>query len=368
DSQLANIKAGMAYWVKVQAPTTIDVSKSQPQPPTPFTGSTAYSITLDAGWNQIANPFVYPIEWGNVMVNYGGQVKGWLDAVNSGWLRSYIFYWNPNSSAYEWSVSGSYLLQPWAGYFIKVTVPSTLIFPAIPSRNLAYGEGITSSAREISVDWLIQLVLLGGGVRDEANFIGVGKELKVEKPPSPLDSYVNIVKDGERLACDVRSSTAQKVWTIEVNAPQGGEIIWKGMERLPKGLRLYLIDENGNRIYMGTTSSYKVEGKRILKIEAVEGNGKAMIIGLRVVPQRGGVSVAFSLSAEAMVSAKVMTASGKAVKILGQRSLQAGANSIYWDGKDEKGNPLPAGVYIIEVLARGTDGEFSRAIQMFNLR
>jgi flagellar hook assembly protein FlgD len=48
--------------------------------------------------------------------------------------------------------------------------------------------------------------------------------------------------------------------------------------------------------------------------------------------------------------------------------LKEGANSLYWDGKDERGNPLPAGVYIIEVLARGTDGEFSRAIQMFNLR
>jgi hypothetical protein len=369
DPQLATIKAGLAYWLKVGTPTTVDVSKSQPQPPTPLTGTTAYSISLDAGWNQIGNPFIYPIEWGSVRINYGGQVKGWLDAINSGWLRSYIFHWNPDANSYEWSVSGSYSLMPWEGYFIKVAVPCTLIFPPIPARSISTSSGdITAAFRNINADWLIQLALLSGDVKDEANYIGVGKELKIEKPPSPVGTYLNIVRDGESLVCDVRSTTAQKVWTIEVNAPQGGEIIWKGMEKLPKGLRLYIIDENGNRTYMGTTSSYKVEGKRILKIEAVEGNGKAMITGLRVVPQRGGVSIAFSLSAEAVVNARIATASGKAVKVLGQRSLKEGANSLYWDGKDERGNPLPAGVYIIEVLARGTDGEFSRAIQMFNLR
>ncbi|MBC7330084.1 hypothetical protein H5T88_06970 [bacterium] len=369
DSQLATIKLGMAYWLKVGTPTKVDVSKSQPQPPTPLSGTTPYSISLDAGWNQIGNPFVYPIDWGSVRVNYGGQVKGWLDAINSGWLRSYIFHWKPEDSSYEWSVSSSYSLLPWEGYFIKVAVPCTLIFPSIPARSISASVGdITATARNISADWLIQLVLLSGNVKDEANYIGVGKELKIEKPPSPVGTYLNIVRDGESLACDVRSSTAQKVWTIEANAPQGGEIIWKGMEKLPKGLRLYIIDENGNRTYMGTTSSYKVEGKRILKIEAVEGNRKAMITGLRVVPQRGGVSIAFSLSAEAVVNARVAMASGKVVKVLGQRSLKEGANSLYWDGKDERGNPLPAGIYIIEVLARGTDGEFSRAIQMFNLR
>ena len=369
DPQLATITAGLAYWLKVGTPTTVDVSKSQPQPPTPLTGATAYSISLDAGWNQIGNPFIYPIEWGSVRVNYAGQVKGWLDAINSGWLRSYIFHWNPDANSYEWSVSGSYSLMPWEGYFIKVTVPCALIFPPIPTRSIGASSGdITATSRTIGADWLIQLALLSGDVKDEANYIGVGKELKIEKPPSPVGTYLSIVRDRESLACDVRSSTAQKVWTIEVNAPQGGEIIWKGMEKLPKGLRLYIIDENGNRTYMGTTSSYKVEGKRILKIEAVEGNRKAMITGLRVVPQRGGVSIAFSLSAEAMVNARIATASGKAVKVLGQRSLKEGVNSLYWDGKDERGNPLPAGVYIIEVLARGTDGEFSRAIQMFNLR
>jgi hypothetical protein len=369
DSQLATIKAGLAYWLKVQTPATVDVSKSQPQPPKPLTGSTPYSISLDAGWNQIGNPFVYAIDWGSLRVNYGGQVKGWLDAINSGWLRSYIFHWNPDANSYEWSVSGSYSLQPWEGYFIKVAVPCTLIFPSIPARSTSTFIGDTSAtSRTLGADWLIQLALLSGNVKDEANYIGIGKELKVEKPPSPVGTYLNIVRDGESLACDVRSATAQKVWTIEVNAPQGGEIIWKGMEKLPKGLRLYIIDENGNRTYMGTTSSYKVEGKRILKIEAVEGNRKAMITGLRVVFQRGGVSIAFSLSAEAVVNVRVATASGKAVKLLGQRSLKEGANSLYWDGKDERGNPLPAGVYIIEVLARGTDGEFSRAIQMFNLR
>ncbi|MGC8843812.1 MAG: hypothetical protein ACP5QS_07715, partial [bacterium] len=317
DKEMGNIVPGRAFWIKADSKATLDVSGQSPQP-VPWWID--YPIQLEAGWNQIGNPFVYTIPWGSVKVQYMGQTKGWSEAISAGWLRDFIFHWNPTTNSYElkpeFYKNGTYPLEPWEGYFIKTTVPCNLVFSALsipqpPSQTAT----ATKDIRDVlSARWLIQLVFLSGNVRDEANYIGVGREEKIEKPPSPLDSYINIVKDGERLACDVRSSTAQKVWTIEVNAPQGGEIIWKGMERLPKGLRLYLVDENGNRIYMGTTSSYKVEGKRILKIEAVEGNGKAMIIGLRVVPQRGGVSVAFSLSAEAMVNVKVMTASGKAVK------------------------------------------------------
>ncbi len=368
DPQMAMVEAGKAFWVKLTAPTTIDVSKNQPQPPTPLTGQSDYSISLNAGWNQIGNAFVYVINWGDVKVSYLGQVKGWFDAVNSGWLRSYIFHWNPQNNAYEWSVASNYPLQPWEGYFIKVAVPCNLIFPALPARGVATPSGKLSPPRALPAKWLIQLALISGNVRDDANYIGVGEELVVEKPPSPTGVYLNIVKDGEELAADVRTPSAQMVWTIEVNAPKGGEIIWKGMEKLPKGLRLYLVDEEGKKIYMGTTSSYKVEGRRLLKIEAVEGPAKAMITGLRVVPLRGGVNIAFSLSAEAVVGLKIATPSGVALRLLPQRELKGGANSLFWDGRDEKGNPLPAGLYIVEVMAKGVDGGLSRAIQMFTLR
>lgn len=368
DPQMATLQAGKAFWVKLTAPTTVDVSKNQPQPPTPITGRSDYSVSLYAGWNQIGNPFVYMINWSDVRVSYFGQVKGWSDAVNAGWLRSYIFRWNPQNNAYDWSVAGNYPLQPWEGYFIKVTVPCNLIFPAIPSRGVSTSIIERTPGRTLPAKWLIQLTLISGDVKDGANYIGVGEEMTVEKPPSPTGVYLNIVRDGEALAADVRAPSAQKVWTIEVNAPKGGEIIWKGMESLPKGLRLYIVDENGSRTYMGTTSSYKVEGQRVLRIEAVEGRGKVMITGLRVLPQRGGVNIAFSLSAEATVGLKIITPSGANLRVLPQRVLKDGANSIFWDGRDEKGNPLPSGIYIAEVVARGTDGEFSRAIQMFTLR
>lgn len=367
DSQMATVQAGRAYWVKLTAPTTIDVSKNQSQPPTPLTGQTDYALSLNAGWNQVGNPFVYAINWGDVKVSYLGQVKGWSDAVKEGWLRSYIYHWDPQRG-YEWDTKANYQLQPWEGYFIKVTVPCNLIFSAIPARGVRASSGEVSPSRALSAKWLVQLGLVSGDVRDEANYIGVGEEMVVEKPPSPTGVYLNIVRDGQTLAADVRSASALKVWTVEVNAPKGGVIVWKGMENLPKGLRLYIVDENGNRTYMGTTSSYKVEGQRVLKIEAVEGGGKPMITGLRVVPQRGGVNIAFSLSAEADVNVKIATPSGVAMRVLSQRALREGANSLYWDGKDEKGNPLPAGIYIVEVMARGVDGELSRAIQMFTLR
>ncbi|MGB9877938.1 MAG: FlgD immunoglobulin-like domain containing protein, partial [bacterium] len=58
---------------------------------------------------------------------------------------------------------------------------------------------------------------------------------------------------------------------------------------------------------------------------------------------------------------------GRVIKQM-TRSAVAGLNSVVWDGKDSEGKPLPAGVYMVEVIARGSDGSFVRGITMFNLR
>lgn len=369
DPYMSQVRVGQSFWVKIDNGATLDVSKGQSKEPTPVPWWQDFSLELGKGWNQIANPFVYPTTWGRVRVAYLGQIKEWGEAVSANWIREFIFYWNPEKGAYEWSNKASYILSPWEGYFVRALVPCRLIFSPL---DIPQPTGTTSSIVQTKSlpdkGWVLKLGLITKGVVDDDNYIGVGEARIVEKPPSPLPTYIRLRKGEEGLAMDIRGVGDKKEWIVEVNAPEGGKLVWEGMEKLPRSIRLYIVDESGKRTFMGATASYDVVGKRTLKIEAVEGRGKAMILGLRVVPQRGGASIAFTLSESALVSVKVSTPSGITVRNLAPRSLSAGANAISWDGRDEKGRMLPAGIYLVEVVARGDSSEVARAFQMVSLR
>ena len=81
---------------------------------------------------------------------------------------------------------------------------------------------------------------------------------------------------------------------------------------------------------------------------------------------RKGMEFAFTLSKDAEIELRIETATGERSRTI-RATRQAGINSIYWDGKDEKGSDVPAGVYISRVLAY-SEGEMVQAIRMFILR
>ncbi|MCD6361427.1 MAG: hypothetical protein J7M38_11275 [Armatimonadetes bacterium] len=71
----------------------------------------------------------------------------------------------------------------------------------------------------------------------------------------------------------------------------------------------------------------------------------------------GGAQVTFTLSAPAAVSAEVLNIAGRRVATLaGDRQVQAGANTLSWNGCNSGGLRVPAGVYLIRLCARGDNG------------
>ena len=55
---------------------------------------------------------------------------------------------------------------------------------------------------------------------------------------------------------------------------------------------------------------------------------------------------------------------GKEIKLLLEDFLPAGEYTIQWDGKDDKGNVLPGGVYFIQMKA----GEYQQTIKTVLLK
>jgi hypothetical protein len=67
-------------------------------------------------------------------------------------------------------------------------------------------------------------------------------------------------------------------------------------------------------------------------------------------PFTGSTELTLQLPHSAHVRLSVMDISGRLVRSLGQRVHAAGSQPISWDGKDELGRPLPAGIYLIRAV------------------
>jgi flagellar basal-body rod modification protein FlgD len=70
----------------------------------------------------------------------------------------------------------------------------------------------------------------------------------------------------------------------------------------------------------------------------------------------GTASMNLNLASAANVTLKVSNANGQVVATLSQGNLNAGSNTVTWNGKDASGNSLPDGTYTVGVTATGANG------------
>jgi flagellar basal-body rod modification protein FlgD len=73
----------------------------------------------------------------------------------------------------------------------------------------------------------------------------------------------------------------------------------------------------------------------------------------------GSVSLQGSLAAPAEVTVQIRDSTGKLVRTLALGTRSAGALELAWDGRDQSGNPVPAGTYSVSATAGIGDGAVS---------
>jgi hypothetical protein len=96
----------------------------------------------------------------------------------------------------------------------------------------------------------------------------------------------------------------------------------------------------------------------------VGGGASAMVLtALAAEPAPAGAQITFTLTSAAHVDARILNVAGRPVKRLcSARPLDGGANALLWDARSDAGLPVPNGVYIAEVAAKGEDGSQARAV------
>jgi serine protease len=395
---------GLAYFIKTNATTPVltygvDYSRR------------AVRIPIHEGWNMIGDPYPYPTSFNTVIVeDRTGTRYTAQEAADNGIILPYIYRFV--GGQYEFQSLPNGILAPWEGHWIYVVPKSgtpnpankmTLVVQPVQSgtvtRSAASGSrAITTAPRTTgSGSWILKLeARTDKGLVDTSNFVGTTTRAassnlnSVPKPPKP-SPFVSLgitkpdAPNGIGLyAQDLQPTGGNKTWDVVVNSDQPESevtISWPEIKSVPRNVRLTLTDKaTGQTIDLRRQSSFRFNTGRSVEPRSLTLTakpsaiaGRALITNLMVNPVRPAngrsapiYEINYSLNQDVRVEMSILSASGKMMANVGNtRAAAIGDNRAVWNGRDNAGRDLPAGMYVLQVRAITPDGEITRSVTSF---
>ncbi len=350
-------------------------------------------IQLEQGWNLISNPYVYdiPLNYLRLLRNQDNPALDkvtYQAAVNSGLIRGGVYFYSPTERSYQFLENFTRPLRPWQGYWMYANQRVLLEFTAPSARgSLVQQTPLSATNSELEPatrkivnrdnDWRQQFVVRrSDGAQDNVTFIGVSSGVSSAddsrnwpKPP-PIADYVHasLIREGSdtRYASLLQGPGGKKTWELELLSDKDdtGTVLWPEVSKLPRRVQLSLTDlQSGRTIQLRSSASLPVTFRKGVasryRITAqVAASQPLRITQLSTRSTRSGSSISVRVSQDATITARVVTQSGRVVQVLASsRAAVSGQEMLLsWNGRDSAGAALPAGSYIVEVVANG-EGE-----------
>lgn len=374
---------GAGYYLKVLSDANVSITG------TPVPTNQPFEIPLVAGFNQLANPFNFPVSTSDFRVALGASAPVDLSTAESNrWVQRLVWIFDPmNGSA------PTQVVEPWQGFWIRALRPDGLRIFILPNAARGAQPGFQGAASRSSLSpgggppaggasgWTFPLELHWEKGRDSFNVIGVRPGatddfdfgLDAETPPEPPSS-ISLSLIGQtpsgpgRLAVDIRALGRQrKAWSALVESHIGDKevtLTWSDLSALSKDIRPLLHDLDGERtLYMRTVSGYTFRtlgGRRRFKIEVPSNVGTVLAIrDIQPLRSPDDYIIAYTVSGSARLNAVVRSINGRSIRHLAvNHPVRSGNNLLHWDLRDDFGKRVPPGVYFIE-LSAGDDQERS---------
>jgi len=348
--------------------------------------STSVPVPLKKGWNQIGNPYPYPLILGQVVIAPSSDPRRsitFFEAAQRGVIRGVLYYWDEFSREYKFTSDPNTPLLPHRGYWIKVNEDLELVYPPVLLPGVGSGTTPRSASEPTNLpnDWRLQIVARTTRGVDTQNFIGVSSARnagEIEEPPTPLpERPVNLVilksGTGAPLMQEIRPLANRQQFDLLVEAGAGEEVTltFPNLNTVPQGYRLRLIDLNtGRAVDLRTTPEYRFvsTGRTRLQItvERAARTG-ALITSVNVGSAGRGansVSISYVLADNAQTSIQILGSDGRTIATLHRgRAATRGVNTIAWNLRDDQGRAVPPGTYQVQVEARTEDGQTARAVR-----
>jgi hypothetical protein len=381
------IQPGQGFWLFLPGdaivaqydPTTLRVPTS--------VFDTSVPLPLKRGWNQIGNPYPYPLVLGQVVLVAASDPRrslSFFEAAQRGVIRGVLYYWDEFSREYKFTSDPNTPLLPHRGYWIKANEDIEFVYPPVFLPGTGFGGDITRSREErpnLPNDWRLQIVARTTRGVDTQNFIGISAGRNagdIEEPPTPLpERPVNLVilksGTGTPLMQEIRPLANRQQFDLLVEAASGEEVTltFPNLNTVPQGYRLRLTDLNtGRAVDLRTTPEYRFvsTGRTRLQItvERAARTG-ALITSVNVGSAGRGansVSISYVLADNAQTSIQIVGSDGRTIASLHRgRAATRGVNTVSWNLRDDQGRAVPPGTYQVQVEARTEDGQTARAVR-----
>ena len=382
----APVDAGYAFWLVARDAVTIDASGSSTFP---ADAETTFSIPVtgkagSSGWNQIGNPFAYPVRWSDCFVKDGsGIVRTIGEAANAGLVDGWAHAYQNDGSG------GSYvsatLLEPGSGYFLN-NLSGVSLELLVPARESTVGK-VPSKRAEPEADdgsWTIRLTASLGALSGDVVTLGTREDAEPDwdahdhyLPPSPPTGAPRLALHNERapvpgpLMVDMRkSSNNVEVWRLSLSFPGEKEtsLFTDLPTGFPEGYEAYLVDDvAGSSRPIDRAEPVRITpraGERERDLRLVAGPREALgragyaalaepgFFALRTAnpnPFRGGTTIHYRIPERGRVRLQIFNISGRLVSSLVDQSTDSGEHISRWAGTDDRGRRVASGIYFVRL-------------------
>jgi len=292
------------------------------------------------------------------------------------------YAWRWDGSQYQLVYDASILngvtnrVQAWEGVWMFAQQPVRLLISP-PSTRAASS---SRASRGEKSGWSVTLFAQAQGKVGQVIFGAAEgtRALSVAQPPSPpsgeVGLQIRLVRNGQPMLADIRTETrsTRNTWEVEVQVPAGDDdratLWWQNVHRAPRGVNPVLVDlQTGERRFLRHTSSHafavsRQGGTYRFRIEMVPQGELLRITNVRVSGGRsqGAYTLSFDVNAGAQLEVNVLSAGKVVRRLMNTITRSEGIQQVSWDGRDAQGIALPAGAYMLEVKATGTDGQVAR--------
>jgi len=366
---------GRAFWLVTRQDQSFDAGSGR----SPINED--FRIDLKPGWNMIATPFPYAVSWSDIQKT-------------SALISVPIFRSTTDSIGWIYGVS---TLNPWEGYFVwngdsserSLIVPPKEAIGRPLKKRLSLAQQYLTRLPNVSV--LISADVRCGKYIDVANLFGVSRDASDEadrfdlKEAPAIGDYVSLWidnRDWKRSAglytVDIRKAGADGYcWDVAVDysLTEPKELLrieFQRITNLPESWLMYLFDmkediainlAEQNEICLNPGKGKQTQRyyKLVVGTEAFvqQNSDEIPLVPLEFElfqnypnPFNAITNIAFNLPKRMHVSVKIYNILGQRVKTLIDEEVRGGAHKIQWDGKNDQGNLISSGLYIVRLQAK----------------
>ena len=392
EAPLLPIERGRSYWLITRRSAELD---TDPIPGSSTATDSSFGVSLRSGWNMLANPFDFPVEWRSILID--GVPTGLDTLVELPWA------WSTSPPRYVANVSE---LRPFEGYWVwcerdsaRLTIPAVEVARAAPGPSQLGGDIATQSDASL---WEMQFVVSTCGVEDRCNVVALRSDAasewdrldRSEPPPGPGNSVCLYFPHFEWprrpgyytmdfRAHDAGFDTGQCptgprafVWNFDlaknfVQDPAGDDVVLEVRENVaaPAPVEVLLVDRLLNRVidprheprysfFLGKKSAVSREQdcrfSLLVGCEAslwLEENQLSRVPAITALlpnvpnPFNAATRIEYDLARAGDVDLGIFDARGALVRRLERAYRLPGRYALQWNGLDDRGRLVGSGVY-----------------------